>query len=185
MKKITTMALIFAVLLLPLAFAAGDEVAQGKALVDSRISCDTATDEQLELIGDYLMEQMHPGKAHEYMDSMMGGEGSESLRQAHIQMAQVIYCGRTDTPMTYGGMMGMMPMMTMMGRYAASGNAASGGMMGSFGGMMNAGNYGYGMMGGFAQGSLLQEIFWLLGIVALALAIIWLYQQVSGRKAKR
>ena len=63
-----------------------------KQLVDSGVSCNQLTNEQLEEIGDYYMEQMHPGEAHEYMDRMMGGEGSESLKQAHINIARRIYC---------------------------------------------------------------------------------------------
>ena len=116
-------------------FAADDSIAEGKALVDSRISCDNLTDGQLESIGDYLMEQMHPVQAHEYMDSMMGGEGSASLRSVHIQMAQAIYCGRADTPITYGGMMGM--------------GMIGGGMMRGWG----TTSYGYGMMGSGASGT--------------------------------
>lgn len=79
--------------------------AQAEQLIESGISCESLTEEQLELIGDYYMEQMHPGEAHEAMDEMMGGEGSESLRQMHIQMAENNYCGKSS------GMMWMMPMM--------------------------------------------------------------------------
>ena len=91
-----------------------NEIEEGKKLVESKISCDKLSNEQLEAIGDYYMEQMHPGEAHELMDNMMGGEGSESLRQVHINMAKGIYCGESS---------GMMQMMMNMG--------------GSGGGMMN------------------------------------------------
>ena len=74
---------------------------EAKKLIDSKISCDKLTNEQLEAIGDYYMEQMHPGEAHEYMDRMMGGEGSESLKQIHINIARRIYCNEN-----VGGMMG-------------------------------------------------------------------------------
>lgn len=141
--------LAVAVLLLgSLAFAASDEAAQGKQLVDSKIGCDSATEGQLELIGEYLMEQMHPGEQHEFMDRMMGGEGSQSLRAAHIQMTRAIYCGRTDTPVTYGGMMGMMPMMAMMGRFTSGGS-----MMGAYSQMMSQGAFAYGGMMGYAYNS--------------------------------
>ena len=81
---------------------------KAKQLVDSGISCSNLTNEQLESIGDYFMEQMHPGEAHEYMDRMMGGEGSESLKQVHINIARRIYCNEKGYGMMNGGMMGMM-----------------------------------------------------------------------------
>ena len=77
-----------------------------KKLIDSRVSCSNLTNEQLESIGDYYMEQMHPGEAHEYMDRMMGGEGSESLKQVHINIAKRIYCNENFYGMVDGGMKG-------------------------------------------------------------------------------
>lgn len=79
-----------------------------KQLINSKISCDKLTKDQFEEVGDYYMEQMHPGEAHEYMDRMMGGEGSESLKQVHINIARRVYCNEN-----VGGMMGGM----MMGNY--------------------------------------------------------------------
>src|SRR3989338_3321456 len=143
-KTIYLLAFLFAGI--GILFAQSDAIAQGKVLVESNASCDSLTQEQLESIGEYYMEQMHPGKAHEYMDSMMGGEGSESLRSAHIQMAQVLYCGKTDIPLTYGGMMGM----GMMGGYGAGATGGYGMMgTGARSGMMGfaSGSQGYGMMG--------------------------------------
>jgi len=117
MKKIFTI-LIFSMLLLNISLASAHEhnFAETKQLIDSGISCDKLTDEQLEAMGDYYMEQMHPGEAHEMMDQMMGGEGSDSLKQVHIQMAKRLYCNED-----VGGMMGMMNMMGsgMMGNYPA------------------------------------------------------------------
>ena len=63
-------------------------------LMEDDVPCNELTDAQLERIGDYYMEQMHPGEAHIRMDQMMGGEGSESLEDAHINMAQRFYCGQ-------------------------------------------------------------------------------------------
>ncbi len=84
-----------------------------KELIDSGVSCTKLTNEQLEEIGDYYMEQMHPGEAHEYMDRMMGGEGSETLKQVHITIAKRIYCNENIGMM--GG--GMMAGRGMMGNY--------------------------------------------------------------------
>ena len=105
MKKIFTI-LIFSMLLLNISLASAHEhnFAESKQLIDSGISCDKLTDEQLEAMGDYYMEQMHPGEAHEMMDQMMGGEGSDSLKQVHIQMAKRLYCTED-----VGGMMGNYP----------------------------------------------------------------------------
>ncbi len=102
-----TIAVIITLLSLsPILAHSEEDFSQAQALINQSISCDQLTDEQLELMGDYYMEQMHPGEAHEYMDQMMGGEGSKSLRQVHINMASNIYCGE-NTSYRYG-MMGMM-----------------------------------------------------------------------------
>lgn len=91
---------IFSIILLlspGLVFAHGEEIfTEAEELIESRISCDQLTNDQLEIIGDYYMEQMHPGEAHEIMDEIMGGEGSESLKQVHINMARSFYCGEHE-----------------------------------------------------------------------------------------
>ncbi len=159
--------LLLALASLSFATMEADELAAAKALISSNASCSALNQSQLEQIGDYYMEQMHPGAAHEAMDRMLGGEGSDSLRAAHIQMARVLYCGDTNATITYGGMIGMMPAFNRFGNW--------GGMMGS--GMM--GNWGYGGMMGdwwWVPGA----AFWLLVFAALVLVVIWLYKQVAG-----
>ncbi len=99
-----------------------EEFAKAEELIKQKIPCDDLTSEQLEMIGEYYMEQMHPGELHEKMDEMMGGEESDSLKQMHINMGRAFYCG--DSNAMSSGMMNMM-----MGR------GGMGGMMG--GGMMN------------------------------------------------
>lgn len=90
------------------------------------LDCADVSDDQLEELGDAVMELMHPGQAHEQMDQMMGGKGSDSLRNMHIQMGR-----------NYLGCYG-----------SQSGNYGMGGMMGSYGmGMM-----GPGMMGSLRSG---------------------------------
>ena len=133
------------------------EIEEGKKLVESKISCDKLSNEQLEAIGDYYMEQMHPGEAHEIMDNMMGGEGSESLKQVHINMAKRLYCNEN----VYIGY-GMMGYGGMMGNY----------MMGS--GMM--GNYltyyGY---------DNLWSILWLIFLIGVTALIIWLIYRFTKK----
>jgi hypothetical protein len=72
------------------------------------LSCDKISEEDLERLGDAVMEQQHPGEAHVQMDAMMGGEGSESLRSIHLSMGEsYLGCGeRYGTGMMGGGMMG-------------------------------------------------------------------------------
>ncbi len=109
MKK----AIFFAFLILlfiPIVLAHGEDTFdEAKELISSKVSCDQLNDEQLEMIGDYLMEQMHPGEQHENIDNALGGEGSENLGQTHIRMARMMYCGEMSS-MKMSSMMNM-PMM--------------------------------------------------------------------------
>ncbi len=158
-------------LLLVIAFSAAVAADNGdfgetKQLIESKVSCSELTDAQLESIGDYFMEQMHPGELHEIMDERMGGEGSESLRLAHVNMAKYFYCG--DTSAMHGGMMGM--------------------MMGFNGGMTNMmGNYGYGMMGssGFFGTSLLWLLFVAIGAFVFSVIFWWAYNLMAKAKGKK
>ena len=111
MKKIILISLL--IILLSFLVVAQEEhnFTETEKLIDSRVSCSNLTNEQLESIGDYYMEQMHPGEAHEYMDKMMGGEGSESLKQVHINIARRVYCNENI------GMGSMMGGYGMMGNY--------------------------------------------------------------------
>ena len=119
MKKLFNIFITIAFIFLSIGFISthGEETfAQAEELIKQKISCENLTQEQLEILGDYYMEQMHPGELHEIMDERMGGEGSESLKQVHINMGLTFYCGEV------GGMSSGM-MNTMMGR----------GMMGNWG----------------------------------------------------
>lgn len=158
-----------AVLSLILIFAIAPVIAhenftETKELIDSNISCSSLTNEQFEEIGDYYMEQMHPGEAHEFMHSMMGGEDSETTKAMHIQMAKAIYCGETNS-----GMMSMMNMMA--GRQSIYG---SGGMMS----MM----YGNGMMGYGTGTAILGWVVYLLVIALIIAAIYWLIKTANKKR---
>ena len=151
MKKITLLLIVFGILISSQAFAQEHDFTQTKKLIDSGISCNKLTNEQLEEIGDYYMEQMHPGESHELMDNMMGGEGSESLKQVHINMAKRLYCNE-NVYIGYG-MMGSGGMMNMMGR----------GMMGNYyPASYNYSNYGY------------WNIFWILLLAVVIFLIVWI-----------
>ena len=112
MKKVKNRILILAViLLLNLGIANAitqQEIKEAKSLIDSKVDCKNLSDSQLEIIGEYSMELMHPGESHEAMHKMMGiKEGSEAEKQFHISMAKTIYCGESGGMMG-GGMMNMM-----------------------------------------------------------------------------
>ncbi len=159
----------------------GSEIEEGRNLIGSKVSCDDLNDEQLEAIGDYYMEQMHPGEQHEVMDEMMGGEGSESLGEMHINMARSFYCGEHD--MMSSGMMN-----TMMGRSSTGMMGSSGMMEGKktydykkSGGMMNMiGNMGSFGWFGMGFGFIFMILFWGL-IIWLVIWVINKYTKQAGK----
>ena len=107
------------------------EIDEAKGLIDSGVDCKILSDSQLEIIGEYYMEQMHPRESHELMHKMMGlEEGSKDEEQFHINMAKTTYCGGDSGMMSSSNMMGSGIMNMMLG-----------------GGNMVGGNTGYGMMG--------------------------------------
>lgn len=153
MKKIIIYFVVF-LFLVSFVFAHGDEKAEGKELIDKKAKCSDLNDEQLEHIGDYLMEQMHPGEDHEVMDKAMGGEGSEKLKQIHINMAKMMYCGE-------GNMMKMMG-----GGIMMQGNMMNQGMMGNI----------------FWMNPFWSLLLMILVIIALVLLIVWLFKKITEKK---
>ena len=149
---------IIAVILVSTILVSADKhnFAETKQLIESGISCDKLTDEQLEDIGDYYMEQMHPGEAHELMDNMMGGEGSESLRQVHINMAKRLYCNED-----VDGIIGMM-----------GSNMVGSGMMGNFG-------YGF----GYWNFTNILYIILLIGLIILV--YLWILRLLKNKRSKK
>ena len=146
-------------------FADAEEFAEAKKIIDAKTPCSKLTENQLEIIGDYLMEQMHPGQAHELMDKMMGGEDSESLRLMHIAMAKRLYCNDISDAVNYG-MMGY----GMMGTGYGKGT--------NYGGMMNmmwGNNFGYGMMGNYGYGLGYWNFINFLSVVLLLGLIVLVY----------
>ena len=118
-----TIILFFGILLLSIFLVSANvshkmEIEEGRKLVESNVVCDKLNDNQLEAIGEYYMEQMHPGEAHDAMHKMMGiEEGTNEHEQFHVNIAQMMYCGNGTTGygmMGSGDMMKIMPMMNMM-----------------------------------------------------------------------
>ena len=166
MKKMIFVVTVALLLNLSLANAVTQqELNEAKGLIDSKVSCKSLSNSQLEIIGEYYMEQMHPGKAHELMHQMMGlKEGSEAEEQFHINMAKAIYCGETNA-FGSGGMMG-------------------GGMMS----MMMGGNMGYGMMGnygyGFGYWNFVNILYIILLIGLIILVYLWILKLWRNMKNK-
>ncbi len=146
---------IFFFLSLTFISAHGEDVfAEAEEIIKQKISCDDLTENQLEILGDYYMEQMHPGELHEIMDEKMGGEGSEGLKQVHINMGRAFYCGERDV-------LSSNMMNALMGR-----NMMYGGMMGNY----------------YGKNNIFAGLFNILLIVGLVLLIVWLIKELKDKK---
>ena len=162
MRKILFIAIVILLLNLDLVNAiTQQEISEAKGLIDSKADCKSLSNSQLEIMGEYYMEQMHPGESHELMHQMMGlKEGSEDEEQFHINMAKAIYCGE-ENAFGSGGMMGGGMMNMMMG---------GGNMMGN-----NPFGYGYGY---WSFWNIIWSLFW-IGLIVL---IIWLIYKFIIKK---
>src|SRR3990167_6176032 len=101
MKRYIIYFLIF-IFSIGIVLADADDFADAKNIINAKTPCANLSESQLETLGDYFMEQMHPGESHETMEKLMGGEGSESLRLIHIAMAQRLYCNDLNGAVNYG-----------------------------------------------------------------------------------
>jgi hypothetical protein len=152
-KIIASITLILMLFSMSFIIAHGEDIfAEAEEIIMNKTSCNDISEDQLEILGDYYMEQMHPGELHEIMDERMGGEGSESLRIAHINMGNAFYCGEHDS--FSRGMMDIM-----MGR----------GMMG----INRNDNYSY---------DIFNSLFIILLTLTLILLIIWLIIKIRIKK---
>ncbi len=144
--------------------AEGQTFTEARQLIDSQIRCDALTEGQLEAIGEYYMEQMHPGEAHELMNRMMVSQiGEKGEEQMHVQMARSLYCNESGRGMMGGGMMQM---------------------MGGFGGM-GPGMIGFGYGGGW---NFLNVLYSVLLIGLIILVYVWiarLWKDMKHRGSRR
>ena len=156
------------------------EINEAKSLIDSKTDCKSLSDSQLEIIGEYYMEQMHPGEAHELMHQMMGlAEGSKAEREFHINMAKRLYCNE-NVYVGYGMMGSGMMQSGMQGGMMGSGLIQS--MMGSnsLGSGMPFQNYGYWNILDILYAVLL------IGLIALVfLGVFKLWKDINEKKAKK
>ena len=163
MKKILALFFIFFLFSTIVSASEAEEIEKGEQLAKSRISCSVLNEEQLEQIGEYYMELMHPGALHEIMDQRLGGEGSESLRLAHINIAKMMYCSqRNALPISM--------MNIMMNR--GSGNYYN--MMGNFGNGFGMMGYNFPFFGGF------MILFWLIIIFLVVYILSTLFKGSPG-----
>jgi len=127
------------------------------------IDCRKVTDKQFEELGDAFMGVMPPDtQEHEFMDRMMGGEGSSTLSYIHRMMgARYLGCYRVDM---MGGMMG----------YPSAFPAWKGGR-----GMM--GNYGYGQMMDFGYGGI---IMWAVFVILIVVIVYIIAQSAKSKTSK-
>ena len=201
MVKKTAILMIFMLMSISL-FA--DEDHHGKSLenvlgeireelkVDTNSQIDPAlvSEGLLEELGDAVMSLMHPDeRQHEWMDRMMGGEGSESLKNAHIRMAYNYLSGTGPSGRFYGrGLFGRGFAMPMMGYNYLSDEIPSKGYSGR--GLFGRG-FAMPMMGfPYHDGWELQRLFYNQGgiivfIVLIALVLIVLFIMIGNRKKEK
>ena len=112
----------------------------------SQLSCSKVSDDQFEKLGDAVMGYGITEQQHTAMENMMGGEGSTTLRQAHINMGRS-YLGCWAN---YNSGPAYMPMM---GYYYGNGSSTPAVFSQPYGMMSGYYGNGYGMMGrGFGAG---------------------------------
>ncbi len=102
---------------------------------DEAIDPRTVSDRDLEELGEAVMSIAHPDpRQHEFMDNMMGGEGSRRLARIHRRMGYNYLAGEYDYDdyMMDSGMMGR----SRRDRGVRRGNRNDGSMMEGSGGMM-------------------------------------------------
>ncbi len=126
----------------------------------ANIDCSKITDDQFEKLGDAWMG-VHAGSeaVHQRMEQMMGGEGSQNLKQAHINMGKS-YLGCSQN-----------------GKGISMMSGVQGPMRGGANSMMG---FGYGMMNGYYGfgGNLLSLAVWTFVLIDLILLGVFLWKKI-------
>ena len=136
----------------------------------SQLDCAKVSDTQFETLGDAAMGYGITEAQHTAMENMMGGEGSATLKAAHITMGKS-YLGCWSN---YNSGPVYMPMM---GYYGSSTPAAytQADSYYSPGGMMGYGYPGAGMMGGYYWfGWVTMILIWTVLILSIIALVKWL-----------
>lgn len=127
----------------------------------AQLDCSKVTDTQFEKLGDAVMGSGIGEAQHTTMENMMGGEGSATLKQAHITMARA-YVG------CWSNYNGVVPTMSMMGGYGSYNYPVNYGRHGMMGGY-----YGYGACH-ILFGVITILIVWVLMILGIMAAVKYL-----------
>lgn len=143
----------------------------------NQVACAVVTDAQFEKLGDAVMGYGITEQQHTAMENMMGGEGSVTLKQAHINMGRS-YLG------CWGNYKSGPVGVPMMGYFNGSGTPTSygqtSGYYGNPWGMMGYGlNSGWGMMGNYYGGYsgfgwITMVLVWALLILGIIALVRWL-----------
>ncbi|GIW63589.1 MAG: hypothetical protein KatS3mg091_391 [Patescibacteria group bacterium] len=143
----------------------------------NQIDCTKVTDQEFEALGEALMDYMHPDQEeHQAMDKMMGGEGSESLSQAHIQMGKR-YLGCDSLP-RFIGMMDLM-------KNAADNDLKKdnyNNLTETERGWSNMMGFGMGMHSGPSIFGFLSFLTWVIIIIFLVLGSIYFWKEINKKK---
>jgi putative membrane protein len=144
--------------------------AEQHVATNDKINPDKVSDKLLEQLGDAVMAERFPDKRqHQWMDNMMGGEGSASLDYMHRIMGYRFlqgYGGFGSYGFRRGGMMG--------GPYGGPGLGDNDPPYGYGYGMMGPG-WGYGMMGGWPW------IWWIVGIAVVVGLVVTVVVLATSR----
>lgn len=135
----------------------------------SQVNCGKVTDDQFEKLGDASMGLGITEKQHTAMENMMGGEGSATVKQAHINMGRA-YLGCWAN---YNSGPVLMPMMGYSGSLSAPFHNYYFGQQGIMG---NFANSGWNMMGGNYGwfGLITMALFWVLLILGIVALVKWI-----------